>query len=685
MQEPIQPKYHTSYENNQFSYNRDRLITLLGNFYNYPNRLKETLELGYEYSRKQPQTLPELVYTIREYLLFDTEDYRYNYKRQEILIDLIIDNSNVRDSIYEVTFPSIAATFLQYKYHHTKGGRNYSFIFYDYPFPLNEATKKIRAKIWEKIDKDFSKNVMEYFQILSEYSKRTPDVEIEVMIFDVKFVLSIINNHLTYENFEYCYYVQEQIRWWNKNGIQNVEFDVLKSKFVNKIYETYLKVYWDRLRDKESYEFENQEEYEKLKEAEVRESFVFNTINEFEEFYGQYEYLLNWEDNKYWMTRAFDIVIDENVKKSIELGFDIIKYIIKKNNSIQYTPNLPFKGLLHKQDNAEELWKIISSDKYEQSNYWQIRYFYFLDDDLVGSKECINLITTINDISSNTSLYFSNFTKFLKFNDTLLSKLLKIIVDKQRNDKIFISIPHNFLSENINYLKNDLTLIKQLYLQEDMRNSHFDYDGKEFLEVLRLDNNFLFEFVKHIYAKEGRLRSYEHRILSVVWLIDSIEDLLIDVFDFIAEKETYLGILEHFCNAFFYEIKREENKIKSDRFIINYIDKNFKDKTKMNMIADVLRHTKKDLFEEAYLYYLKLNQDVELYEKIYWLETGGSTTGDESLGERMAMNWRRILEITNKLDLGIKLIPIKKYINDRIEFAWNYAEDEKRRRFIERF
>ena len=685
IEEPVRPEYSTSYENNQFSFNRNRILSMLGNFYNYPNKLKETLELAYEYSRKQPQTLPELVYTIREHLLFDNGDYRFNYERQEILINLIIDKCNMSEGIYEITFPSIAATFLQYKYHHTKGGRNHSFYFYNYPFPLNDITKKIREKIWEKIDRDFNKNADSYFQILNEYSKRTPDVELDVMIFDVEYILTIINNHLTSSNFEHCYYVQEQIRWLNKNGIQNVELDLLRSEFVNSVYGTYLKIYWDRLRDKESYEFENFDEYERLKETEIRESFVFNSIKEFKDFYGQYEYLLKWEDNRYWMTQSFDIVIDANFEKNFDLGLEIIKCIIKSNNSIQYTPSLPFRKLLVDQYRAEKIWDVISRNKYEHSTNWQIIFFYHLDEKIINRNDCKNLLSTINNINISTSIYFPNLNKYLKFDDKLFSAILKIIVQKQKNDKIFISIAHNFFSEHINYLKEDLDIVKEEYLLQDDYDRHFDYEGKEFLAILKFDKSFLFDFIVHLYEKEDRHRSYEHRILSIVWLIDDIQDTLIKVFDYIAEKEIYLGILEHFCNSFFYEIKSEENKAKSNHFIITYIDKNYNNVAKMNMMVDVLRHTKKDFFETAYFHFLELNQDVNMYSKIWWVENGGTTVGNESLGERLALKWRKILEITKNIDLGIKLIPIKKYINDRIEHELEHAEYEKRSRFLDRF
>lgn len=685
LSEPHNPKYSVHYETNQFAYKRDRIFELIGNFFNYPTRLKESLELGFEYSRKNPETLPELIYTIRERLLFDTDDNRMGFKRQEILISLLLEKCEKSEYIFEISFPAIAVSFLQYKYQHTKGGRNHSFYWYQYPFPLNSVTENIRKKIWLKIDNDFHTNTESFFQLLTQYSQRTPDVVKEVMEFDVRFVLSIINKHLTNSNFEHCCYVQEQIHWFIKNDISNEEFNDLKRKFINERYLVYLKVDWDRLRDKDSYEFANYKEYEKLKEIEVRESFVFEKIDEFIDFYEHYKYLLEWEKNTYRITNSFDLIIDENFKINFEIGVKILEYIINNNNELNYIPYLPLRNLLSANNNAQVIWNIISRKDFNHSVSWQLQYFSFLDETLVSEVHCNNLLSTIQNINDHIFVHFPDLTKYLKYDDKLFVKILKIIVEKRKNENLSIRITHNYFSQNSAYLSNDINTVKEAYMQQNIYDPHYDYDGTELLSILKIDKSFLLEYIKYLYEQKDKHRSYEYKSLAIVWLVEDIEDVLTDVFDFISEKEIYMGILDHFCNSFFTDIKKEENIKRSNKFIVNYIDNNFTAINKMNMIVDVLRHSKTDFFEEAYIHYLELTQDVNIYSKIWWTGNGESGTGYESIGEKMALKWRNVLEITNKVDLGIKLIPIKKYINDQIEDAMDYAENEKRRRFLDKF
>ena len=685
LSEPHNPKYSVIYETNQFAYEKDRIFELIGNFFNYPARLKESLELGFEYSRKNPETLPELIYTIRERLLFDIDDDRMGFKRQEILISLLLGKCEKSEYIFEISFPAIAVSFLQFKYRHTKVGRNLTFDLYQYPFPLNSVTENIRKKIWLKIDSAFQSNPESFFKLLTEYSQRTPDVVKEVMEFDVSFVLSIINKHLTNSNFEHCCYVQEQISWFIKNGITNEEFNNLKRKFINERYLIYLKIDWDQLRGKDPYKFANYNEYEKLKEIEVRESFIFGKIDTFIDFYEHYKYLLEWEKNTYSITNSFDLIIDENFKINFGNGVKFLEYIISNNNELNYIPDLPLRNLLSSKNNSQVIWNTISRKNFNHSISWQLRYFSYLDDALVSEVHCNNLLSAIQNINDNIFVHFPDLTKYLKYDANLFVKILKIIVEKRKNEILSIRITHNYFSQNSAYLSNDINTVKEVYMQQNKYDPHYDYDGIELLSILKIDKSFLLEYIKYLYEQKDKHMPYEYKSFAIVWLVENIEDVLIDVFDFISENEIYTGILEHFCNSFFTDIKKEENIKRSNRFIIDYINDNFTDIKKMNMIVDVLRHTKIDFFEEAYIHYLKLTQDVSIYSKIWWIGNGESGTGYESIGEKMALKWRNILEITNKVDLGIKLIPIKKYINDRIEDAMDYVENEKRIRFLDKF
>jgi hypothetical protein len=82
------------------------------------------------------------------------------------------------------------------------------------------------------------------------------------MQYDVRMLVEIIKEQLSPNSFEHCKYVQDQIRWCKRNAVSHSSFSDLLNKFKNSTYETFLKIDWDRFRDKEMYEFDDYREYD---------------------------------------------------------------------------------------------------------------------------------------------------------------------------------------------------------------------------------------------------------------------------------------------------------------------------------------------------------------------------------------------------------------------------------------
>jgi hypothetical protein len=105
----------------------------------------------------------------------------------------------------------------------------------------------------------------------------------------------------------------------------------------------------------------------------------------------------------------------------------------------------------------------------------------------------------------------------------------------------------------------------------------------------------------------------------------------------------------------------------------------------MNAIVDIARHSMRDLFDEILLLFLSLNQDKKIFSEIYWRGNGTSGSGDVILADIEMADWKNILSIVEKSDVGIKLIPIKKVIFDKIEYCREKGDWERKRRFLERY
>lgn len=678
-------EYTVDYDNNAFSSNQNKIIELLGEFFRFPIHLKDSLELAFEYTRKKPEHLPELIHKIRERLTFDVDDERNRFQRQNILFQILHEGLVNDDVLYSTTFFELSKTFMCFKFQHTKGGRKHSFYWYDYPIPNSPVIQEFRGRIWDSLETYFERYPDYAFNLLRSYASVSPNATKDIMEYDLNFLIKIIDNKLNVNSFEHCRYVQDQIMWCKRNAITNESFSSLSMRFRNPTYEVFLKIDWNKLRDRDEleYDFKSYREYEKLKEEEIRSFFAFKTIADVSRFYDTFYYLFNATERNWNYLTSLDIIIDENCSINFDIGCLILQEIINKGNAIQYIPRLVLHNHLNTSEKADRIWNIIQSEGYNNVLQWQLSFFDNLNESLINPAIVDALINTIKNLSDRVIIQFKRLEKYEIVEPKLFQILLRAIVERNEQEGIQIEIWIDVFDTYFTKLGEDVELIKKAYLQQEKIHSSFDLYGKGFVNILRKDSNFLIEFVRSLHSKTFGLPNGT-KDLSFVWQIDEVESLLMEVFDFATENHHYYGILEHFCNSFFRGLQAE-TKERAHAFLIEYCMRNFEDYRKINIVVDIARHTMSEIFEEVLLLYISLNQNVEDFSKILWRGSGTSGSGDVILADIEMADWKRIQSIVEKSDIGIKLLPIKKYLIDRIELCHRYGDWERQRRFLEQY
>jgi DNA polymerase III delta prime subunit len=676
-------KYEVTYENNQFSYNKDEIIELLGEFFRFPTNLKDAIQLSFEYVRKDPKNLPELIHKIREKLTFDIDDERYRFERQSVLFDCLIDGLNTKDELYSIAFFELSKSFIAYKYHQLKGGRKNSITWYDYPIPASQTIKEFREKIWNSVIENFDNYPQESFRLLLSHPNGRRDITKDLLEFDVNFIIEIIENKLDKNLFEHCKYVQSTIKDLQSNSIDLPIFSSFKEQYTNERYKTFLLIDWNRMRDKEMFEFEDFREYDRLKENEIRKSFIFNSMDEFREFYQSFIYLSNASENNWNYNKSYDCIIDENLNTNFDLGMEMLLHTVKNNNEISYVPWAVFRNQLIDVEKASKLWEVIASHNYKSKYQWQMSFFNYLSISLIDKKAIKDLLSTIENIDERYTIHFDMLQKYLEKEPKLFQLILELVYKKNEEEEFDVMLWMDLFNTHFEYLGDDLNLIKKSYIQQDKIQSSFDYEQKGLLKILQKDSKFLIEYINSLFSDSSGRLSSDRKNLQIVWELDDAEELLIAIFDLIIEKDTYYGILDHFCNAFFWNLQ-EPKKSRANKFIEQYVIDNNKDYKKIEIIVDIIRHSSQDMFEKVLLLYISLNQNEKDFSHLAWRGNGTSGTGDVILSDIEASDWRRILSIVEKSDLGIKLIPIKKYLNNRIESCLKSGDWERQRRFLSR-
>src|SRR5690606_28306998 len=349
-------------------------------FNHFTESFVPALELAFEYCRKKPESLPELIRRIREKLLFDDDDHRFDFQRQVELFNLIIAKFNAKQPHYIEAFFALAGTFLSHHYQITKGGRNHTITFYQYPLPFYEVTKDFRKSIWTVLFENFKTYPKEVLGILKNFRPGYKEAILEILEFDLSFILPFIKDNLDPTSFEHIHFIHDLVSMLNREKLADKSYQNLKAKFNSKEYEYFRKLDWNTLRGKQDYDFEKYEDFQKLKEQDVRASFLFKSETEFAALHKAIKNTLSLEGNNGWgIEQSLNIIAEENFLQNDELGFKLLISILDNYPTGVNPLHKIVKVIVTKSPQwAFRLWNLISNWNHEYRLYWQLSFFDYL-------------------------------------------------------------------------------------------------------------------------------------------------------------------------------------------------------------------------------------------------------------------------------------------------------------------
>ena len=403
-------------KNDDFVYEREQTIDFISRFFNHLTEwFKPSIELGFEYIRKKPKHLPEFIRRIRENLMFDEPDERLGFKRQVDFIDILIENFNNNKPHYIPAFFALAKTFLAHSFSVTHGGRKHTISWYNYPLPFYKVTKKLRTKIWETLFESYETFPDEVFDVIKDFKPTHHDLVPEIMDYDLSLLIPFISDKLSPNIFKHAYFVHDMIYWNDREEkITNRSYRDLKQKFLTEEYSMFCKLDWNKLRDKNDFEFDNWKEYDNLKSEEIRKNFVFKDESEFDKLLktiGNIQSIK--EDNHFSASQSIDIVVEENFMQNPEIGFKLLKTILNNYPSGLHLLYGSFKTITNESEEwCLRLWNELEKWENENSLFWRINFFNYLPDSYINENYCTKLFATIQSIDKYAYLYLELYPKF---------------------------------------------------------------------------------------------------------------------------------------------------------------------------------------------------------------------------------------------------------------------------------
>jgi uncharacterized protein YlzI (FlbEa/FlbD family) len=674
------PQYTISDKHNETFPREDKLLQTLVEFFHSPEP-KQYLELAFEYVKRKPDLFSILLKTIRDKFTFDNDDFGIYFRRQVALFELL--TNKFQEEVYRIAFFELAKTFTKYNYRGARGGRKLTIMMYEFNLANYEGVWAFRDGIWEILHEEFPNYPVKSLEVLNSFAEGEIPAESRTLLdADLVRLTAIIAEHFNVNDFLHCLFIQKLRHWLEINQVKIEAIDHLAERFKNSIYEIYTKLSWNRLIDREQYLSMSFDDFEKMKETEIRSSFRFQSKEQTETFFRDFVYLRNVIENKWHFNRALEYIVDENCKEDFSSGIYILELVMDSDNAIEYLPWLVFRNNLNDLDCIRSIKSHISSRNYKKKAQWLLSFYGNLDPDFITLEDCKDVLALVRNVDESLRISLEPLERYLSVDPNFFEKILAIVKDVNKVSNSKLRLWEDVYDKYFFKLGNDIKLIEDSYLQQVELERHYDFESKGFKNILFKDVTFLSRYFNRETKKDRYRLGYDERKLSFVWKIENIESQLTAIYDGMADDKFSYGLFGELHAIFFRNIE-PEHESRADEFILSYTRMNFKNKNKVNMMVDIARTVRRKIYEDIILLYLSLNQDVSDFKKIWWRGNGGSYSGHVIIGDIEASEWKNILSIVESSDQGIKLIPIKRYLNDMVESCLRQGDCEREKKFLE--
>ncbi|EKR74717.1 hypothetical protein LEP1GSC041_0060 [Leptospira noguchii str. 2006001870] len=664
---------------------KDQTLELLGKFYVGCPELKDAIELSFEYIEKCPFLTHKLISKFKELINFEAKDQHNNFRRQTLLLKILIDKIEKGSCSCLQVFYGIAKLFLKFKFQYVNGYRDQTIHFCTYTIPLSNKIKNIRKMIWDTLNLHFSENQDECFQVLKDYSEVGGEISKEIIEYDLLFIFNIIDNHLKNEFFEHCLYVQKLIRWLQRHNIQSSKFERYRNDFVNPMYNLFTKIDIYGYGHEEDYEFDDYGEFLRLKELEIRSAYIFKDQADMDSFHSMFADIVNVRKPETIHLKSLDFILEENFKKNFNIGFKFLKLLAKRNDRLWFIPTRSLKQILVIEENVCLVWELIESISFRSKPLWKISFFTEIDDVLIKNEHIDMILEIFREIENLKFMSLGWAERYLNLDYELYDKILTIITERNREPNVKIGLQIDYFEKTFKILSKNKPLIQEAYLQQVKIDSHFDYNKNGLFRIIEMNPVFLKDYFDYFYFSDDISIEFTETKADwgFIWGIQEIEPVLSEIFIRIARKKVFSGFSSHFLNNFFRNLK-EDKKVRANEFLFELLKTNYKNVKIVNLIVNIVRYSIREIFDNILLLYISLNQDPEFFAKIWWRGNGGEYNGDDISGEIEANDWKKILSIIERSEYNINLIPVKKVIKERIYSCLRFAESEKTNLFLDK-
>ena len=667
-----------------YNYDRDKNLQLLGNFYGETNEdFHSAIGLSIEYVRKHPKGYSQLVKSLRSELAFRSTDLDSNFFRQLALWEHILTAAKNNDRLCISLFFNLAHELLKSDNGIIRLRNDKKAIQMDHVLTSCNGLYYFRGITWNFIydfaDKDLGR-IEKFLLTHLEHNRSSPA---KVYYFDLYHLSRLIEEYFDTEKFIHCFIIRSLLDGFFREHLIDEYCSKLKVEFNCQSYKYYRTLSWDRLRDRDmyDYEFKDHEKYRKIKETEIMRTFRFRTLQEFQEFYtiileifavmpGEFRGLHN----------SLNIILREILSENNLTALEVFGHLIETENVTEIYPLEVYKIMWNYENFAKNLYELIKSSQFSTRTTWLENFYNYIPAEKIRLEHANDFLELIATTSSSMYIMIHTLEHLQTVRADIFQQAMLNVTERAKEREIKLALDENLFTSCIEKI-NNLNLVKKAYIMQEGIQEHFDYRFEGMRKIVEQDPNFVMEFIRSIPMGYNGISNSNYFDLNLLWDLKEAERHISDILDYLVSHSNFSS-WHSSAHIFFSGLTAEQSE-RATSFACEYLKRNANDLDKVNMMMDIARNDLTNQETLLVLIWLKANPSFSAFKKVSWqnsmMSGGGSTIFNDLRAERL----KRVLDMFTGLGASIyKYSEHREYLSSRIAMYRRAAITERRHNFL---
>lgn len=654
------------------------------------DELDMSLELLLKYAEKQPQDTPKILNCFVNSYGFQPGSYNYCYLVQHAVVDNILKCCDSgKNKFFSRMFIALAENFLHTHFSTTKSGRGYTVTWTQFNVVETSELVNLRNKILTNL---FSLYKEEYFQqyilsLLLSYAQSGINISVgSIVEHDSKLITSFFKNELDPTNLFHCIIVHQYLGLLKR--FKHPSEEKLKALFESASYTLY-DLFTNRFERAEmKLSSDAYEEYKKKKIAKFAKSFsrkdydlTLHELFSIEQHGGR---------NKWCIDQGIILLLDELANKNLSLFVDVVEDYLSQGEYLQINPWVLVSTLIRK-CGAITASKIIFKGEYPSKSRWIISYYQHLSEDDI-KEEQIGALSELYKTSELSDFANADFLlKYERIKKGFVAEIVQIIINRADSTPEFAHVlslifnKHSEINKQLfSLFLSNLALLEEAYIAVDKVESHSDYDGSTFSELLDNDQSFIDRYLEDKFSRKKYLSSHDDsRDYSFIWLRDGYMDVVSRISETVFKYQQEGRSFDYY-KSFFYKNNNPQTDEKilerQDEFLAREISSKSSNREFMCLLFSVIVEFESDRKLLCYKAFLDKNKEFDDFESLPFEPMFSSWSGSAvpMLQEKIDL-YEKIIPICNT----VQLLKHKQLIEQKIQNIRHKIQHEKKRDFTE--